>query len=179
MPWTGRPHVRSCKTIKSTLLEGQAARPPWLQCFAGCCGVVALFSWRHEIVVCNCWYKNNLEKRITMLLSGPPWRAPHQYIITQTVSSQMRGNSTLIPPMSQYYEDTNIQALPGYLLTNLHIQHPICTKTTTPLFTQYANASTTIPFFPSLTHNLSQLWVCGWILWQQHVLCHFAFAFCW
>ncbi len=38
----GRPHIGSCGLIKSLLLEGRAAPPPWSQCF-----------W--QFVVCSEW----------------------------------------------------------------------------------------------------------------------------
>ncbi len=34
-------------------------------------------SWRHELIVCKKWYKNNLKMRLTALLFDPPRRAPH------------------------------------------------------------------------------------------------------
>jgi hypothetical protein len=33
--------------------------------------------WRHELIVCKKWYKNNLKMRLTAVLFDPPRRAPH------------------------------------------------------------------------------------------------------
>ncbi len=38
-------------------------------------------SWRHELIVCKKWYKNNLKMRLTELLFDPPRRAPHHLTI--------------------------------------------------------------------------------------------------
>ncbi len=35
-------------------------------------------SWRHKLIVCKKWYKNNLKMRLTALLFDPPRRAPHR-----------------------------------------------------------------------------------------------------
>ncbi len=33
--------------------------------------------WRHELIACKIWYKNNLKMRLTALLFDPPTRAPY------------------------------------------------------------------------------------------------------
>ncbi len=38
-------------------------------------------SWRHELIVCKKWYKNNLKMRLTVLLFDPPRRAPHPVLL--------------------------------------------------------------------------------------------------
>ncbi len=44
-----------------------------------CCLFVLLLmdSWRHELIVCKIWYKNNLDMRLTALLFDPPTGAPY------------------------------------------------------------------------------------------------------
>ncbi len=37
-------------------------------------------SWRHELIVCKKWYKNNLKMRLTALLFDALGRAPHLMI---------------------------------------------------------------------------------------------------
>ncbi len=34
-------------------------------------------SWRHKLIVCKIWYKNNLKMRLMVLLFDPPMRAPY------------------------------------------------------------------------------------------------------
>jgi hypothetical protein len=43
--------------------------------------------WRHELVVCKIWYKNNLKMRLMALLFDPPTRAPYLQLFA-TVDSQ-------------------------------------------------------------------------------------------
>ncbi len=62
-------------------------RGEWLHHHGG--GVCWLFvllwmdSWRHELILCKKWYKNNLKMRLTALLFDPPRRAPHRYLSTE------------------------------------------------------------------------------------------------
>ncbi len=56
-------------------------RGKWLHHHGG--GVCWLFvllwmdSWRHELIICKIWYKNNLKMRLTALLFDPRTRAPY------------------------------------------------------------------------------------------------------
>ncbi len=38
-------------------------------------------SWRHELIICKIWYKNNLKMRLMALLFDPPTRAPYQPLL--------------------------------------------------------------------------------------------------
>ncbi len=49
-------------------------------------------SWRHELIICKKWYKNNLKMRLTELLFDPRRRAPH------CMKEQNRGRPRMIRP---------------------------------------------------------------------------------
>jgi hypothetical protein len=80
-PWTGCPHVQSCRTINSTSLERRAAWPPWSRCFCRfyrlvwCCGSLLVTS--RDCCMLIAVGTKKLKEGLGMLPSGPPWPAPH------------------------------------------------------------------------------------------------------
>ena len=84
----GRPPLGRCGFIESTPLEGCGHAPsPWWWCLL----VVCVVSWRHKLIVCKIWYKNNPKEGLKTLLFDPPTLAPHhQYCSIQTHILQVR-----------------------------------------------------------------------------------------
>ncbi len=56
------------------------------------CVLLWMDSWRHELIVCTKWYKNNLKMRLTALLFDPRRHAPCPlgFIVSAISSSDVR-----------------------------------------------------------------------------------------
>ncbi len=104
-------------------------RGKWLHHHGG--GVCWLFvllwidSWRHELIVCKKWYKNNLKMRSTVLLSDPPSCTPYLLHTWEYIHGCKFNYFPQNSKINPYYESTNNYwscGLPG----SVHSFHLLC-----------------------------------------------------
>ncbi len=76
----------------------------WIGC------VLWMVSWRHKLIVCKKWYKNNPKMRLTALLSDPPMRAPYLkrigFLQNESLNPRIIATQKTLDPQQLYLDST-------------------------------------------------------------------------